>query len=148
MYPNIDEVFELTLDGSDPNVQPLAIIKKHGYGIYKKWKHTGKIVIGRETRKFKLIDLDFCANWGEIKNKFMKYLNDYPGAVIPESQWLVAFTSNYREYDYNGPIGIADASYTDDVGNANFLCVWHGSLFFVDDVHVSHQKWRWLVEVK
>ena len=136
-YPKIDEEFELTLDGSDPNVQPLAMVKNYGYNP-EGWKHDGPLVKGQQTQKFKLVQKG--GTWDEI------------GKVVGgdlEGQWLEAFRAQYPESDGEHPVGVHDASWVSPNGRAGFPCVsrsagpgfgWTDNDFFV--------SWLWLVPVK
>jgi len=132
-YPELGVPFELTLDGDAPETQPLAMVEADGYNP-DGWKHNGKIVVGKQTRRFKLVQKG--GSWGEI------------GAVTGkevEGQWRNAFKATYPEPDGNGPIGVRDASWVHPRGYTAFPCVDHNgdSRFgWVDDFP---DHWRWIV---
>lgn len=140
-YPKLGEVFELTLNGNDPDVQPLAMVRKYGYKP-EYWKHSGKTVTGQQTRKFQLVSVGYCTGWYELAEKLATF------GPTPEGQWLEAFKTEYGPGG-NCHIGVADPSWVDPHGFAVFPCMhndgdsnfdWADSDFSV--------RWRWLVPVK
>lgn len=137
-YPAIGEVFELTLDGVLEN-EPIEMVRRDGYNP-EGWKHTGKRVSGKQTRRFTLVSVSYSRTFDDLTRKL-----DEHGA-IPEGQWREALKAAYQ-HDGKGPVGIADSSWVFPDGGAYFPCVyasghsdfrWAGRGF--DD------GWRWLVE--
>ncbi|MDO8582756.1 MAG: hypothetical protein Q7R63_02060, partial [bacterium] len=53
-WPKINEVFELVLDASAPENDPIEMVHGDGYRI-DGWQHTGKKLDGRCSAHFKLI---------------------------------------------------------------------------------------------
>jgi len=136
-YPKIGEVFELTLDGNDPNVQPLAMVKNYGYNP-EGWKHDGKTVEGQQTQKFKLVQKG--GSWDEIGKEVGNDL---------EGQWLEAFRKAYPESNGKHPVGVHDASWVVPYGSAYFPYVGRdGGPGFLWSGHVFSVSWLWLVPVK
>lgn len=140
-YPAVGESFELTLDGGAPENQPIEMVMRDGYG--NGWKHKGPTVKGRQTRTFKLVQVGHCRNFDEARHKLGSH------GKIPEGQWRNAFKAAYPITDGNEPIGVADPSWEDLLGGANFPVVrsrgpsrflWVGYSHCVD--------WRWLIEVE
>ena len=139
-YPMIAAVFELTLDGDDSKNQPLAMVRRDGYS--GNWKHKGPVVKGQHTRRFKLVQVGYCRNLDEVRQKLVAH------GEIPEGQWREAFKAAYPTPDGAGPVGIADPSWLDSDGGADFPYVYSdGSSYFhwADDGRI--ERWRWLVAV-
>jgi hypothetical protein len=101
-YPAIGEVFELTLDGGAPENQPFQIVKDCGYT--GTWRHNGRTVKGKQTRRFKLAQAGYQPNLDGVKSAL-------PASGSVEGQWIKAFKVAYPQPDGNGPIGVADASW-------------------------------------
>lgn len=136
-YPKIGEEFELTL--TQDQCDPIAMVKKFGYDNFKGWKHTGSKVEPK-TIKCKLVQVGYCSNLDEVKEKLEAY------GEIPEGQFLQSFLTQYQKPDGNGPVGIADASWFDPHGFINFLHVGSdGSPNFRWPDHSLLGAWRWLV---
>lgn len=135
--PAVGEAFELTLDGDAPENQPLQIVRDCGYT--GKWRHNGRTVQGKQTRRFKLAQVGYQPNLDGVKSAF-------PTSGSVEGQWIKAFKAAYPQPDGNGPIGIADASWVYPNGGAGFPIVGSfGDLDFhwAGDAHGA--DWRWLV---
>jgi hypothetical protein len=139
-YPNIDEEFELTLDGNDPRNQPLAMVSGDVHDSEKDWRHDGPTVTGNQTRKFRLVQVGYCSHWDELRQK----LRDK--GTIPEGQWRQAFLQAFPGHDGQGPVGVADASWVHPYGAASFPCVASdGNPGFGWAVCDFDGGWRWLV---
>jgi len=139
-YPMIAAVFELTLDGDDSKNQPLAMVRRDGYS--GNWKHKGPVVKGQHTRRFKLVQVGYCRNLDEVRQKLVAH------GEIPEGQWREAFKAAYPNPDGKGPIGFADPSWLDSHDVASFPYVYSlGSSFFRWAVSDRSGRWRWLVAV-
>lgn len=139
-YPAMGEIFELTLDGDVPEHQSLEMVRRDGYG--GKWRHDGPVVQGKQTRRFKLVQIGYCRTFDEVLEKLAKY------GKIPEGQWREAFRVAYPKPDGDGPIGIADFSWVNPHGYAHFPYVradGHSYFHWADDDF--YESWRWLVEV-
>lgn len=141
VYPANGEIFELTLNVDDPSVDPIEMVCRDGYENTENWRHTGTKLTGVITRRFKLVAIGYCQSFKEVEKRLKKQ------GCIPEGQWREALKDKYRQ-DGKGPVGVADASWTDPDGSARFPGVggggassfrWSGNDF--SDV------WRWLVGV-
>lgn len=139
-YPKVGQVFELTLS-------PGNLTKKSESPIRTKWKYIGQKITKPQTRKFKLVQIDRCANWQELTEKLQAQGN------IPEGQWLEVFLNKFginHNHDKNeGSIGVADASWIDSCGASRFPLVdSDGNQFFgYTTGHQFGSLFRWLVEV-
>lgn len=142
-YPAVGEIFELTLDGDAPENQPLEMVSRDGYDHPELWSHNGERVVGVQTRRFKLVEVGFCKNLDEVKEKLA------PHGTIPEGQWREAFKKRFRKPDGKGPIGFADSSWVDPRAFVYFPFVDAdgGSLFYWAD-YDFYADWRWLVGVR
>ncbi len=56
-YPEVGEIFELTLDGAEN--QPLDMVARDGYT--GEWKHQGPAVTGKQTRRFQFVQVGYPA---------------------------------------------------------------------------------------
>jgi len=138
MYPELNEVFEMTLDGGAPENQPMAMVKGD-YGSSEGWKHKGSVVEGVLTKRFKLVQIGYCPNWQTVLDKLKKH------GEIPKGQWREAFKRQFPTVDGKGPIGFADASWVGPHGYARFPYVGSdGSshFYWTDDDFIEY--WRWL----
>jgi hypothetical protein len=141
-YPKVGEVFELALDGDAPENQPLEIVRSFGYNP-EGWRHKGPKVAGKQTRRFKLVQVGYCSNMDVVRERLKAHGENLEG------QWMKAFKVAYPQPDGNGPVGVADASWVPPYGVANFPIVDTGG-----DPHFSwaglarDAHWRWLVAVK
>ena len=134
-YPAVGEVFELMLDGDAHS--PLEMVQRDGYS--GNWKHKGPVVKGRHTRRFKLVQVGYCRNLDEVRQKLVAH------GEIPEGQWREAFKAAYPNPDGKGPIGFADPSWLDSHDVASFPYVYSlGSSFFRWAVSDRSGRWRWL----
>lgn len=141
-YPQVGEVFELTFDGDAPENQPLEIVRYFGYNP-EGWKHKGLRVGGKQTCRFKLVQVGYCRNLDEVKERLKKY------GKIPGGQWLKAFKMAYPQPDGNGPIGVADSSWVNPDGLARFPVVGSGGDLRFGWAGVARgDRWRWLVAVE
>ena len=137
VYPNVGEIFELTLDGDAPENQPLQMVRDFGYT--GKWRHNGPKVKGKQTRRFKLAQAGYQPNLDGVKSAL-------PGSGSVEGQWIKAFKAAYPQPDGKGPIGIADASWVGPDGGASFPIVdSDGVLYFHWAAFDRGDSWRWLV---
>ena len=139
-YPATGEIFELTLDGDDSENQPLEMVRRDGYS--GNWKHKGLVVKGRQTKRFKLVQVGYCRNLDEVRQKLAAH------GEIPEGQWREAFKASYPNHDGLGPVGIADPSWVNPNDNAYFPCVdSDGYSNFVWAAYDQNEHWRWPVVV-
>lgn len=141
-YPATGEIFELTLDGSDPAMHPIEMVRRYGYDHPEKWRFTGTRLDRTETRRFKLVEIGYQPNFDAV----LKALKSH--GEIAGGQWREAFRAKYQKPDGKGPIGVADPSWMRPFGPIRFPYVstagrssfhWTGDDF--------HDSWRWLVEV-
>src|SRR5579863_5445427 len=88
LYPKVGEVFELALDGDAPENQPLEMVDSFGYNPAG-WSHKGPKVSGRQTRRFKFVQVGYCSNVDKIKEQSSAH------GEIPEGQWINAFKAAY-----------------------------------------------------
>ena len=142
-YPKVGEIFELSFDGDVPENQPLEIVRYFGYDPDDGWKHKGLRVGGKQTCRFKLVQVGYCRNLDEVKERLKAHGKN------PGGQWMKAFKMAYPQPDGNGPIGIADASWVDPRGRARFPMVFSGGdlcLLWADIDQGG--DWRWLVAVE
>lgn len=137
VYPAVGQEFELTLDGDAPENQPLAMVQCDGYA--GAWKHEGPLVEGKQTRRFKLVQVGYQPGLEAVRTALAAH------GEVPPGQWREALKSSYRQ-DGQGPVGLADPSWQNPVGIAYFPYVhsngdsnfdWAGDEF--------HDDWRWLV---
>lgn len=140
-YPELSEIFELTIDGSNLDFQPRAMLRNT---LNLSWKYEGKTLVGRQTRKFKLVAVEYHAGlWDEMTKRLSVY------GKIPEGQWLMAFTAAYPRHDGKGFVGVDDASWVDPRGNTGFAYIARDSRAHVSWTAVEHDwlygNWRWLV---
>jgi hypothetical protein len=138
-YPKVEEVFELTLDGAAPENEPLEMVSEFGFNSAG-WRHDGPTVSGKQTRRFKFVQVGYCSTVEKVKEKTKAH------GEIPEGQWINAFKAAYPKPDGQGPIGFADASWIGADGRANFPYVASvGFLHFNYGGHVRGEDWRWVV---
>lgn len=147
VYPGVGDVFELTLDGDAAENQPMVMLKRDSPG-FETCRHNGSVVHGRQTRRFKLVQIGFCEHdsWGEVLRRISTY------GKIPEGQWREAFMAKFPISDRLGAIGVADTSWVDSVAKDHdrffpYIRMNGGSCF--GPTHYSFkEEWRWLVEIK
>ena len=136
-YPAVGEIFELTLDGDAPENQPLQIVRDCGYT--GKWRHNGRTVKGKQTRRFKFAQAGYQPNLDGVKSAL-------PTSGSVEGQWIKAFKAAYPQSDGNGPVGIADASWIYPPVGADFpVVLTDGDLDFYWAGYGQGADWRWLV---
>jgi hypothetical protein len=141
-YPRVGEVLELTLDFDAPANEPMEMVEEFGYNSTG-WSYVGTKVTGRQTRRFKLVQIGYCSNTDKVRTKTAVL------GATPEGQWINAFKAAYPVPDGQGPIGIADDSWIAADGRANYpylLAV--GFQHFNYGGHVRGEDWRWLVVVE
>lgn len=138
-YPATGEIFELTLDGDALKNQPLEMVRRDGY-VSKEWKHTGKKVSGKQTRRFTLVSVGYCQTFDELTRKLAEH------GTIPEGQWREALKAAFQ-HDGEGPVGIADSSWVVPRGLAGFPGISTGGISgFRWAGRAVDDGWRWLVE--
>jgi hypothetical protein len=138
-YPQLGEVFELTLDFDAPENEVMEMVEEFGYNSAG-WSHVGAKVTGQKTRRFKLVQVGYCSNTDKVRSKTAAL------GATPEGQWINAFKAAYPVPDGQGPIGIADDSWIGANGRGNYpylLAV--GLQHFNYGGHVRGEDWRWLV---
>lgn len=142
IYPINGEVFELTLDGDDPAVDPIVMVRADGFSEPEKWRHTGRLVVGKQTCRFKLVSVGFCRNLDEVRQKLVEH------GEIPGGQWREAFKASYPKSDNDGPIGVIDFSWVSprDIAHFPFIFAGGGSSFCWV-VGGFDEGWRWLVQL-
>ena len=131
------EVFEMTLDGDAPENHPLEMVRRDGYT--GNWKHSGPVVKGIVTRRFKWVAVGYQPNLETVRAA-LAFHGD-----IPEGQWREAVKQMF-EPDGEHPRGIADPSWEDPDGDVNFPYVGRvgNSYFYLAD-DSRGEDWRWLV---
>jgi hypothetical protein len=145
-YPEDGVVFELTIDGDDPDVQPLTIVKMAG-GDPGRYRYRGRVIEGKQTRRFMFVSVG-----GSVFEDVVARLKDK--GKIPEGQWIMAVKKAFPIHGRKRPVGIVDASWREQgCGRFNgcFPCiVLRGELGFVSAHHeyLRARCWRWLVEVE
>ena len=138
--PADGEEFEITLDFSAPEADPIQMVRGDGYSEPERWKFTGKKLSGVQTRRFKLVRVGYCHNLDEVRQKLAQY------GEVPEGQWREAFKVAYPKYDGNGPVGFADPSWVDPSGSASFPVVHSDGFSYFDWAELERGgRWRWLV---
>ena len=141
-YPNLGEVFKLTIDYSHPNVQPLTMVKNYGYDPAG-WRYTGKTATGVVISKFQLVSVGLCGNWRDLGGKLAAYGKN-PGGL-----WIQAFKDAYPKPDGRGRVGIFDASWMNQGHFECFPCIYSsGDLYFSQVIRKFNKHWRWLVYAK
>lgn len=129
--------FELTLDADE--IQPEDCCK----GMTG-WKYSGVTIIGKYTRRFKLVRIGRFGNIESVRRQLQSH------GRIPHCQWLIAFMTKYRQHDNEGPIGICDSSWELDKRPDTYIPSYFNK---IGNVHFSRadlakdDTWRWLVEV-
>lgn len=98
--PRVDEIFELTLDGKNSRFLPSSIARDYGYSLPGCYKYTGMVVRDHQTRFFKLVEVDYTSDWGELVAKLKTK------GKIPGSQWLKAFAAKFSGHEND--ISVAD----------------------------------------
>lgn len=144
-YPPEGRVFELTLDGDATEIQPLEMVCR--YKLYSPdkegWHHSGPVVKGVQSRKFKLVRIGICEGLNHVQEKLVSY-----GYVLFEGQWLEAFRARYKPNGRN-PVGVADASWTNSAGGRFFPYVdVFGFPQFEWELSIFRGYWLWLVPGK
>lgn len=134
--------FELTLDGDAEVNDPLEMMR-HDYGCnqLEKWRHIGNKVVGKQTRRFVIVPVGYCANFSILQEKLAKE------GTIPEGQWRQALKATYKP-DGRGAVGIADPSWVDSYGTVRFPYVDGGvdsSYLRLPGRGYHWTKW-WLIE--
>ncbi|MDO8435153.1 MAG: hypothetical protein Q7S89_00530 [bacterium] len=140
-YPAVGVVFELTLDGDAPENDPIEMVRGDGYEQPEQWRHEGKRVAGRQTHRFKLVQVEPCRNIHQVRAELLAY------GKIPEGQWREAFKAAYPTPDGNGPIGIADPSWLQGFQSFFPRITAGGSSRLDWAANGRDSDWRWLVEV-
>jgi hypothetical protein len=137
-YPEVGEVFELTLDGDAPENQPLEMVRRDGYDPVG-WQHQGLVFRGRHTQYFELVNIGYCHDLYEVQFKLA------PLREIQGGQWREAFKTIYPDSDGKGSVGFADASWRNPNGNFFFPFVNRDGYSGFDYV-LNHfnDDWRWL----
>lgn len=139
-WPRPNEVFELTLDGDASENQPLAMVKADGYD--GPWQHNGSTVKGRETRRFKLVEIGSQPNCESVKTACQKH------GKIPEGQWREVMKKKFTDSP-GRLVGIADASWVSPSGLTFFPYVTAGGASsFLWSGYAWNDHWLWLVEVE
>ncbi len=147
VFPALGEVFELTLDGSAPENDPIDMVRRSGEVEFEKWKHVGnRRVNGVQTRRFKLVAIGSCDHY----NLAEAILKEH--GRIPEGQWHEALIAKFQDADGKGTVGIADDSWRDQYNDFFFPCIRANDgptcvLFFDWAFGGFNNHWRWLVEV-
>ena len=147
-YPKVGEIFELTLDGDAPENQPLEMLPRSCYHLGQ-WEHHGSVVKGKHTRRFKIVELDYCRNFKKVLQKLAAH------GKVPEGQWLQAFKHRHPRLELGEEVSIADASWADWTGPTYFPFLDSGFPFNdrgpfvllckINNGNVAGR--RWLVEV-
>ncbi|MBI2475494.1 hypothetical protein HYV69_03665 [Candidatus Uhrbacteria bacterium] len=145
-FPALGEVFELTLDGSAPDNDPIEMVHRSGEVGFEKWRHRGKLVKGVQTRRFKLITIGCCDHFSTV----VAILKEH--GKIPEGQWREVLITKFQSADGGGTVGIADDSWRDQYSYFLFPCIRADSgqtcvPFFDLSEGGFNNNWRWLVEV-
>lgn len=141
-FPAIGEEFELTLNGDDPANDPIEMVRRDGYSEPHKWQYEGTRVVGKQTRRLKLVAVGYCRNLDEVRQKLAVH------GEIPEGQWREAYKVKYRG-GCGRPVGIAAASWVSPRGRASFPCVdERGISDFSWTGHDFNVSWLWLVPCK
>lgn len=136
--PAVGVEFELTLDGD--TMQPERCCD----GMTG-WEYKGFTIIGKYTRRFKLVRIGYCKDIDDVK----KQLQLIGGS--PSSQWMLAFRAKYSKHDNRGPIGVCDPSWELDRIPGTYFPSFFGG---IAGIHFSRrdlardESWRWLVEVR
>ena len=139
-YPEIEEVFGLTLNGKDSRVHPWVMVGDFGFNP-EGWSYSSRFLTGRQTRSFKLVSAGSCSSWEELIKRLKAR------GRIPRGQWLVPFKEAFQP-DGRGPVGVADSSWLSPGSNAHFPYVHPGGYpSFRPTAHAIHDVWRWIVEV-
>lgn len=142
LCPKVGEVFELTLNGDDPDNQPSAMVAacQEDPSV---WTHKGPTVTRTVTKRFKLVKVGSCNTFKELKERLQAH------GTIPESQWLKVFTTRFTRHDHDDGVAVADDSFVLSPGGGR-------SFFYIGDEGFPvltprggpmSGMWRWLVQV-
>jgi len=145
-FPALGEIFELTLDGSAPENDPIDMARRSGEVGFEKWQHKGRRVNGIQTRRFKLVSIGCCDHFSTVVAMLKEH------GKIPECQWREALIAKFQDADGGGTVGIADDSLRDQYSDFFFPCIRanYGPIcapFFDWTEGGFNNHWRWLVEV-
>lgn len=133
--------FELMLEA----VRGLDMAKSNGYDT-SNWRFKGEDIAESETRRFKLVSLEYCPDLDEIRDKLTS-----SGQEPALGQAWGAFKKAFPQNNGKGPIGFPDPSWVDQRGIARFPTLrGHGNLWvpYLDWTVGCYGDWHWLVEVK
>lgn len=138
LYPADGEIFTLTINRPFTG---LEMVRDDGFSNWQEWKFTGQEIAVAQTKRFKLVSIGEQMNWEAIILELVKH------GKIPMGQWRKVFKGAYPEPDKNGPIGIADVSWINPRGSANFPYInTDGTERFELTSSIFYGYWRWLVE--
>ena len=139
-YPADNEVFTLTIDKPFTG---MSMVRDSGFKMWHEWKFVGQEIAAHRTGRFKLVTIGRCIDFSMVKSKLVLH------GAIPQGQWRRALAAAYPKAVSNGPIGVADASWTPPSPTDQFPFILdEGQESFDHVVDMFDGTWRWLVEVK
>lgn len=142
--PANSEIFELTLDGDA--IDPMEMVRADGYDP-RNWQFQGPVVKGTQTRRFMLVQVGYCRNLDEVRQKVEAGSN-----TLAEGQWREAFREKYPKPTKGDLIGFGGSRWVNPFGDRSFPYLgdwggaWRSDFGWSDDG--LNGSWRWLVEVK
>lgn len=142
LRPAVGEVFEMTIDGGAPWNNPVAMLRADGYA--PDWQFVGREITGVQTRRFKLETVQGCSNLKEI-------LEVLAGkGKAPEGQWRVPFSEKYKLNNLGEQLGVSDASWINEYGEAHFpfLTNLQSGFHWAEDIRRGGKGWLWLIEIE
>lgn len=138
-YPAEREVFELTLDGDDPNNDPIVMAQRDGY----EFTHVGKKVVGVQTGRFMLVRSGYRPYFDELRQSIETF------GAIPEGQWREAFKAKFpHPHGKQRPVAVADASWRGSADTAYYPWIdRRGKSGFHGTEYDLSEEWFWLVRL-
>ena len=145
MVPANEVPFELTLKAPIEGLELLKMFGNNSVG----WKYKGQTMVAPFTRKFMLVSIGKCRHLSTVICR----LTAWPNAT--QGQWLEAFRRAYPLNDGQGPIGVADPSWTVYRNGYDADCFprllpiprfWDPA--FTDLNLQKDEEWRWLIQLE
>lgn len=140
--PKVGEIFELGIDGDATNNHPLTMVRSTGNDP-RVWVHNGRLVVGRTTGPFKLVEIASHGDFDEVLRELACR------GRIPEGQWVGGFKIAFPKPNGKKHIAIADATWVGPDGRTYFPYISRaGDLrFHRSNGSFGGDCWLWIVRV-